>query len=153
MAPTPFGLSDESFGRALVAHPARAHEVVERARSDAKRRLQATARARGLGVSRRGLLSSMMLILSRLAAAKGTAAEVLASAMLRLRAAALEVGRRLMEDGLLEAPEDGIYLGFTELEEALRLEPGAYASRARFRREDDRRWRNYAAPDRVGGGG
>jgi len=63
----------------------------------------------------------------------------------------VEVGARLAEEGLLEEAEDALYLTFTELEEAIRLEPGAYASRARFRREDDRRWRAFAAPDRVGG--
>jgi len=152
IAPTAFGASDGAFARALVTHPAHALDVAERARRDARRRLLTTGRSRGAGVSRRAIVRSLMAVLGRLAAAKGTAAEVLASAMLRLRVGAVEVGRRLAEEGLLEQAEDAIYLRFAELEEALRLEPGAYASRARFRREDDRRWRVYSAPDRVGGG-
>jgi len=149
--PLPFGVNDEHFARALAMHPAHAHENAERARSDVSRRLLATGRSRSIGVGRRSLAASLVLVLGRLASAKGSTAEVLAAAMLRLRAAAVEVGARLAEEGLLEEAEDALYLTFTELEEAIRLEPGAYASRARFRREDDRRWRAFAAPDRVGG--
>ncbi|NOY89669.1 MAG: hypothetical protein GXP55_00570, partial [Deltaproteobacteria bacterium] len=125
--------------------------AAERARRDGARRLLATGRSRSMGLGRRALAASLSLVLGRLASAKGTAAEVLAGGMLRLRAAAVEVGARLTEEGLLEGAEDALYLTFTELSEAIRLEPGAYASRARFRREDDRRWTAFTVPERVGG--
>jgi hypothetical protein len=97
----------------------------------------------GLGVAP---LGAVLVLLDRLARAKGLLAEGLAAALLSLRSAALEAGRRLVAQGILERPEDTLYMPLDEIEEALEGELGAYAARVRLRREDDRRWRNFAAP-------
>src|SRR3954467_11590092 len=89
-----------------------------------------------LGVAPAGAL---VTLLHRIARAKGELAEVLSTALLHLRAAALEAGERLAGDGVVERAEDTLYMPLDELEQALEGELGAYAARARLRREDDRR--------------
>jgi hypothetical protein len=126
---------------------------VERARREASRRLLATARSRPLGRSREAIAGSLLVLLGRVAHAKGRLAEGLASAMLRLRRGACEAGRRLCDMGVLDGPEDALYLHLAEIEEALEDEPGAYAARVRLRREDDARWARFEAPRRIQGSG
>lgn len=151
IVPEAFGKDDTSFARALTARPALAAVAAERARRDAHRRLLATTQSRSMGVVRRALAQSLLAVLGRISVAKGRAAEVLAAGMLRLRAAAVVVGERVAREGLLESPEEALYLGMDELVQAMTSEPGAYASRARVRAEDDLRWRHYHAPERLGG--
>ncbi|MEZ4326063.1 MAG: hypothetical protein R3B40_12655 [Polyangiales bacterium] len=121
----------------------------ERARKDAMRRLLATARGRDMGRSREGLVNTLGGLAERVAVVKGVVAEQLAASLLRLRAAALQAGQRLVDRAVLEVPSDALYLTLAELEEALVGEPGAYASRVRLRREDDARWARFEAPRRV----
>ena len=94
---------------------------------------------------------AQMTLLGRLAKAKGAVAEALAVALLRLRAAALEAGRRLVNDALLDAPDAARYMPLDEIEQALEGELGAYAARVRLRREDDTRFRHFNPPRRVPG--
>ncbi|MCS6799298.1 MAG: hypothetical protein NZ898_12380 [Myxococcota bacterium] len=151
--PVPWGSSPEALREALQAARLEPSEARERARRDAGRRLLATARGQPLGRARELLCASLLVLLDRVARAKGSAADALARSMLRLRAAACEVGRRLAERGTLETAEDALYLDLTELEQALVGEPGAYAARVRLRREDDARWARYDAPRRIAGRG
>ena len=113
------------------------------------RRLLATARGRDMGRSREGLVNTLGGLAERVAVVKGVVAEQLAASLLRLRAAALQAGQRLVDRAVLEVPSDALYLTLAELEEALVGEPGAYASRVRLRREDDARWARFEAPRRV----
>jgi hypothetical protein len=144
--PDTMGADDEDLTRALEeAWKVRRH-APEEARGRAERsllRLAAKGPLGGLGV---GPAGAALLSMRRLADAKGTVAEVLAAALLRLRAGALEAGKRLASDGVLERAEDTLYMEIHEIEEALEGDLGAYAARVRLRREDDRRWRNFAAP-------
>ena len=66
-----------------------------------------------------------------------------------MREAAVVAGERLCDAGVLETPEDALYMDVEELEQALEGEPGAYAARVRLRREDDQRWARYEAPRRL----
>jgi hypothetical protein len=88
-------------------------------------------------------------MIERLSDAKGTVAEGLSAANLRLRDAAIEIGRRLVERGVLDEPDDALYLYVAEIQEALSGEPGAYAARVRLRREEDARWRAFEPPTRL----
>jgi hypothetical protein len=151
VCPLAMGADDAQLGLALRAGGAKSHELRERARRDATRRLLATARGRPLGAAREALAGAMLVLLSRVADAKGTVGDGLAAALLRLRDAAVEVGRRLVDAGILDAAEDALYLDLTEIGDALAGEPGAYASRVRLRREDDARWSHYEAPQRIHG--
>ena len=110
------------------------------------RRLLATARGRPLGRLREGLAGSIAMGLAQLADTKGRIGESVAASLLRLRAGACAVGARLVEDGILDECDDALYLDLQEIEDALRGEPGAYASRVRLRREADARWRHYDPP-------
>ncbi|MAC25394.1 MAG: hypothetical protein CMH59_02725 [Myxococcales bacterium] len=150
VTPRPIGADDATLFAALERLPRQGHRHRERARADAARRVQATARSRSVGRLRAGLAVSLTALLRRIARAKGGVAEGVASAMLRLREAAVEVGARLVDQAVLEEAEDALYLSLDELEEALRGEPGAYAARVRLRREDDLRWAAFDAPRRVG---
>ena len=76
-------------------------------------------------------------------------AEGLAAANLRLRDVAIEIGRRLVERGVLDEPDDVLYLFVPEVQEALSGDPGAYAARVRLRREEDARWRGFTPPTRL----
>jgi hypothetical protein len=69
--------------------------------------------------------------------------------MLRLRNAAREAGRRLADAGLVDEPDDALYLSLDEIDQGLAGEPGAYAARVRLRREDDARWAKWTAPRRI----
>lgn len=144
------GASDASLHAALSAMPSR-HRVdaVEEARWAATRRVLGMAQSQPLGAARAGVVSSVSLVLDRIVASKGRLAESLASGLGLLRCVAVEVGRRLCDRALLDAPADALYLTQAELEDALRGEPSGLAARVRSRREDDERWRNFDAPRRL----
>ncbi len=143
------GASESAMLEALGAVHAREDENRETARRDAVRRLRATARMLPFGVSREVMVASLCVMLARVADAKGRASEAVAATMLRLRAAAVEAGRRLVDTDVLDAAEDTLYLDLEEIEQALEGEPGAYAARVRLRREDDSRWAELEAPRRI----
>ena len=150
VVPRPIGFSDATLLRALERLEESGHTAREEARKNAVGQVVATARSRSLGRLRAGLALSITPLLQRLARVKGGVSEGVADSLLLLRRAACEVGRRLVERAVLDEPDDALYLSLVELEEALSREPGAYAARVRFRREDDERWRNYDAPRRIG---
>jgi hypothetical protein len=126
-------------------------EVAEGARRRADLKLAQEAATGSLGPLGIGPVVALAVLMHRLTQAKGEVAEGLAAALLRLRAAALEAGRRLAQEGVLERAEDTLYMPLDEIEQALEGELGAYAARVRLRREDDRRWRNFRAPRFVAG--
>jgi hypothetical protein len=146
----PIGSDDEQLLAALHEVEARYEREVGSAREQARRALMSHALRGNLGPL--GVAPSVGItgLLTRLAEAKGFVAEGLSAALLRLRAAALEAGRRLSNDGILERSDDTLYMTLEEIEQALEGELGAYAARARLRREDDRRWRNFDAPRLIG---
>jgi len=149
--PAPMGASDESLLQAI-------EEVVARDRADSESQRREAERAL-VGLSLKGpfgplaapAVSAQLLLLRRLAKAKGSLAEGLSAALLRLRAAALEAGARLASQGVIDAADDAFYMPLDEIEQALSGELGAYAARVRLRREDDRRFKNFAAPRRIQG--
>jgi hypothetical protein len=151
--PEAYGASDAHLERVVFAPPpASPHAEDERReaeRAAAERRLAVTARARSFGPAREAAVRGVCLGLSRLADAKGEVADWHALALLSLRDAALVAGARLAESGILEDPEDALYLEVDEIADALAGEPGAYAARVRLRREDDQRWRAFEAPRRL----
>jgi hypothetical protein len=144
--PDVMGADDAHLDAAIVEAVQHEHEASDAARKRAERSVLAQA-ARGplgpLGVAPAG---GLVVLIGRLAQAKGAVAEGLSAALLRLRAAGLEAGRRLAQEGILERADDALYMPLDEIEEALEGELGAYAARVRLRREDDRRWRNFRAP-------
>lgn len=144
-----YGASDESLREGIVAARDGRAARAEREQRQAIRRLMATARARPLGRGRAALARTLTILIERLALAKGSVAEGLAGANLRVRDAAIEIGRRLSERGLLDRPEDALYLYVSEIQDALSNEPGAYTARVRLRREEDDRWRAFDPPTRV----
>lgn len=146
----PIGNDDEQLLAALHEVEARYDRESSAAREQARRALMSHALRGNLGPI--GVAPSVGItgLLTRLAEAKGFVAEGLSAALLRLRAAALEAGRRLAHEGILERPDDTLYMTLEEIEQALEGELGAYAARARLRREDDRRWRNFDAPRQIG---
>ncbi|MFK7988691.1 MAG: hypothetical protein AB8I08_21910 [Sandaracinaceae bacterium] len=144
-----YGESDAALlGGLRAARDGRA-ERAEREQRQAIRRLMATARARPLGRGRATLARSLTVMIERLADAKGQVAEGLAAANLRVRALALEIGRRLVERTILDEPDDVLFLYVIELQDALSGEPGAYTARVRLRREEDARWRAFEPPIRL----
>lgn len=149
VTPEPMGASDRSLSEAMEAARREGHVAREKARKDARRRVLHRAKTEGFRRVRRPLAASLVVMLGRVAVAKGQVSEQVAGAMLLLRSGALEVGRRLVEQAILDAPEDAFYLKQRELLDALGGEPGSYASRVRVRREDDMRWSAYDAPRRL----
>ncbi len=147
--PTAYGASDAALVEGMRAALEGRAERAEHAQRDAIRRLLTTARARPLGGGRAALARGLTVMVERLANAKGTVAEGLSAAHLRVRDAALEIGRRLVESGVIDVPEDVLYLNVAELQEALSGEPGAYTARVRLRREEDARWRELEPPTRL----
>ncbi len=123
----------------------------EERRKLAERRLIALSAKGPLGPVATPSTGAQLFLLRRLSKAKGSVAEGLSRALLRLRAAACEAGRRLAADGVLDDPLDALYMPLDEIEEALRGELGAYAARVRLRREDDRRFRHFVPPRRIAG--
>jgi hypothetical protein len=149
--PRALGDSDEDLLSAIeeaCALQAADPEEARRAAEPKVLRLSARGPLGLLGVAPAG---GLVLLLGRIADAKGALAEGLAAALLQLRTGALEAGRRLVADGVLEQAEDTLFMPLQEIEEALEGELGAYAARVRLRREDDRRWRNFAAPRWIAG--
>jgi hypothetical protein len=126
-----------------------------RAEDDEARRARAHEAVIALGPrgvlspARQGLLRGLLSLFDRLASAKGEIADALALALLRLRRCAVEAGARLVDEGVLELADDALYLSVAEIEEALRGEAGAFASRVRARREEDVRFRELRAPRRL----
>jgi hypothetical protein len=147
--PVPYGASDTALALGMRAALEGRGERAEEAQKAAIRRLMVTARERPLGQGRAALARTLTLLIERLADAKGTVAEGLAAANLRFRDVALELGRRLVERGVLDEPEDALFLYGAELQEAMSGEPGAYASRVRMRREEDARWSAFEPPTRL----
>jgi hypothetical protein len=140
------GSDDEQLLVALMEVRARYENEPAAARKQAVAALTAEALRGRLGPLGVAPALALAALLERLAEAKGRVAEGLSAALLSLRAAALEAGHRLSEDGLLERADDTLYMTLEEIEQALEGELGAYAARARLRREDDRRWRHFDAP-------
>lgn len=147
--PLPYGASDAALVAGMRAVIDGRAERAEREQRGAIRRLMATARSRPLGRGRALLAKTLTLVIERLAIAKGTVAEGLADANVRVREVALEIGRRLVERGLLDEDDDVLYLYIPEIQEALDGEPGAYTARVRLRREEDARWRRFDPPTRL----
>lgn len=148
--PLAYGASDQTLIAALEQIEESGHVRRERAREDAAALALRSARSRSMGLARVGLAQTMLILLGRIARVKGGVSEGVAASLLQLRRAACAVGARLVERAVIDEPEDALYLSLSELEEAVGGEPGAYASRVRFRREDDERWANYEAPRRIG---
>ncbi len=147
--PLSYGNDEQVLRAALVDALRIPLHTEEDARRETLRRLSATVRARPLGRGRELLVSSIAVGLAELAEIKGRIGEALAASMLRLRTGACRVGAHLVELGMVDEPEDALYLDLAEIEEALAGEPGAYASRVRLRREADARWRNFEPPRRL----
>lgn len=135
----------EAIRRALGEDP----RTINRARRAAEHRVLATARSRRAGPVREAVSRSLLVVMVRVARSRGRAADALASTLLRLRAEALEAGRRLAARSIVDGPEDALYLFAAEIGQALRGEPGAYGARVRLRREDDHRWARFRAPARI----
>ena len=144
--PQAMGAADEELAQAVAEARSLSLADPERARALAKSAVLELSYRGPLGVLGVAPAGALLLLFERLALAKGTLAESLASALLRLRSAAVEAGTRLVLEGILERSEDTLYMPLAEIIEALEGELGAYAARVRLRREDDRRWRNFAAP-------
>jgi hypothetical protein len=142
----PIGSDDEQLLWALHEAEARHARELLGAREQAQKALVTHALRGNVGPLGTAPVFGIAGLLTRLAEAKGFVAEGLSAALLRLRAAALEAGHRLANAGTLERPDDTLYMTLEEIEQALEGELGAYAARARLRREDDRRWRNFDAP-------
>jgi hypothetical protein len=145
--PLPYGSSREAL--ALAAdHLARSDDTEER-RKRAHDAVLALAPRGVTSPARQGLVRGLLSLFDRLATSKGEIADAGALALLRLRACACEAGARLVDEGILEHPEDALYLSVAEIEEAIRGEAVAFASRARARREEDARFRNLKPPRRL----
>jgi hypothetical protein len=147
--PDRYAASDRTLRAALEVALSTTPDADEIARREAVRRLLATARVRPFGRAREGIAGGVAMGLAQLADVKGRMGEALAASMLRLRGAACALGTRLVDAGILDDPDDALYLDALEIEEATTGEPGAYASRVRLRREADLRWRRYDPPRRL----
>lgn len=147
--PVAYGASDSALVAGMRAVVDGRAERAEREQRGAIRRLMATARSRPLGRGRAVLAKTLLVVISRLALAKGAVAEGLADANLRVREVAIEIGRRLVDRGLLDETDDVLYLYVPEIREALAGEPGAYTARVRLRREEDARYREFPPPIRL----
>lgn len=145
----PIGSDDEQLLWALHEVEARMARDLPGARDSAHKALIAHALRGNIGPFGTAPVFGIAGLLTRVAEAKGFVAEGLSVALLRLRAAALEAGHRLSHAGLLERPDDTLYMTLEEIEQALEGDLGAYAARARLRREDDRRWRSFEAPHLI----
>lgn len=149
VTPEAYGTNDLTLARALREALDAPMNIHEAARSRAEGEIAALAREHSFGASRYAIVRSIMIVLDRLADAKGRISEGLAAALLRLRRAACQAGERLVDEGILESPEDALYMDLSEIEQSLSGEPGAYAARVRLRREDDARWIHFDAPIRL----
>ena len=144
--PEPIGGSDRALRHAIRRVGREGPDAVERRRKDARRAVLRVAGSRSLRTAREALVRPLLMILDRIAEAKGRLGEGLARSLVLLRSAAVEAGLRLVDEAILDDAQDALYLGLGELEDALRGEPGAYAARVRLRREDDARWAAFDAP-------
>jgi hypothetical protein len=144
--PDVMGSDDAHLAAAIQEAVEHDREASDAARRSAERTVMQQAARGPLGPLAVAPAGGLVVLIGRLSQAKGAVAEGLSAALLRLRAAGLEAGRRLAQEGILERADDALYMPLDEIEEALEGELGAYAARVRLRREDDRRWRNYRAP-------
>lgn len=149
--PDAMGGSDEAMRVAIADAMGPSAFPSDSDRAAVARRVRMRVRGRPFGRGREAMAAALILLLKRVARAKGAVADDLAAALLRLRRAAVVAGDRLVDRGVLEVPEDALYLQVSEIEEALSYEPGAYAARTRLRREDDARWAEFEAPRRLEG--
>ncbi|MBK8168828.1 MAG: hypothetical protein IPK60_00620 [Sandaracinaceae bacterium] len=149
VTPEAYGAHDLALARGLASALAASGNVHEAARAHAVNEISALAREQSFGAPRFAVVRSVMMVMERLADAKGRVSEGLTAALLRLRRAACQAGERLVDEGILESPEDALYMDLSEIEQALTGEPGAYAARVRLRREDDARWTHFEAPIRL----
>jgi len=149
--PEPMGESDTSLLQAIEEVVARDQAASEAKRREAELALLSLSLRGPLGPLAAPAVSVQLLLLRRLAKAKGSVAEGLSAALLRLRSLALEAGARLSAQGVIDAADDTFYMPLDEIEQALSGELGAYAARVRLRREDDRRFRSFDAPLRIQG--
>jgi hypothetical protein len=149
--PEATGSDDANLAHAVREAWDHHRETNDGARRKADLKLAQKAATGPLGPLGIGPVVALAVLMHRLTQAKGEVAEGLSAALLRLRAAALEAGRRLAQEGVLERAEDTLYMPLEEIEQALDGELGAYAARVRLRREDDRRWRNFRAPRLLAG--
>lgn len=147
--PAPIGSDDDHLLMAIEEAAAARDENAELRRTAAERQILLLAAKGPLGPLGIAPVAAQVALLARLARAKGSVAEALSAVLLRLRAAALEAGTRLVGEALLDAPDDGLYMPLDEIEQALAGELGAYAARVRLRREDDRRFRNFQPPRHI----
>lgn len=145
------GADDARLHAALQAALEQEGFPSDRARREVARQVVTRTATRPFGGAREVLAAPLLLLLGRVAQAKGAVADDLAASLLRLRRAARVAGARLVDRGVLEVPDDALQLTLDELEQALSGEPGAYAARARLRREDDARWARFEAPRRLEG--
>ncbi len=147
--PDSIGSSDASLLQAIDEAVAAQRVESEKQREHAERALRSLSLKGPFGPLGAPAVSAQLVLLQRLARAKGSVSEGLSAALLRLRATALEAGERLAAQGVIDSAEDAFYMPLDEILEALSGELGAYAARVRLRREDDRRFRNFAAPRRI----
>jgi hypothetical protein len=145
--PAPYGSSLSTL--AMAAEQLARSEDAEERRKRAHDAIVALGPRGVTSPARQGLVRGLLSLFDRLATAKGEIADAMSLALLRLRVCACEAGARLVDEGILEQPDDALYLSVAEIEEALRGEAVAFASRARARREEDARFRNLRPPRRL----
>ena len=147
--PDAIGASDEAMLEGIRLSLRINEARNKRERNAEIERVMFAARERSFGRGRETLASSLLFLQGRVSKSKGVAIEGLAAALLRVRRAACEVGRRFVERDLLDLDEDALHLYLPEIEQAMAEEPGAYAARVRLRKENDARWARFRAPRRI----
>lgn len=150
LSPVAFGATNGTLGKAVARGFEEYGDQRESRRHAAEKHVRGLASGGALGAPRLALAGSVLLLLRQLTRAKGVLAEQLATALLGVRRVALEAGRRLEEEAILDEPLDALYLSAKEIRKSLGGNVAGYAARVRARREDDRRWANFAAPRRLG---
>ena len=150
LSPVAFGATNGTLSNAVERGFEEHGDQRESLRHGAEKHVRSLASGGVLGAPRLAIAGSVLLLLRQLTRAKGILAERLATALLGVRRVALEAGRRLEEDAILDEPLDALYLSAKEIRKSLGGNVAGYAARVRARREDDRRWANFAAPRRLG---
>lgn len=150
LSPVAFGATNSTLSKAVARGFEAYADQRESRRHRAEKEVRALASGGALGAPRLAIGGSVLLLLRQLTRAKGLLAERLATALLGVRRVALEAGRRLEEEAILDEPLDALYLSAKEIRKSLRGNVAGYAARVRARREDDRRWANFASPRRLG---
>ncbi|MFT5358172.1 MAG: hypothetical protein ACI9KE_005409 [Polyangiales bacterium] len=150
LSPVAFGATNGTLSKAVGRGFEEYGDQRESRRHGAEKHVRSLASGGALGAPRLAIAGSVLLLLRQLTRAKGLLAEQLATALLGVRRVALEAGRRLEEEAILDEPLDALYLSAKEIRKSLGGNVAGYAARVRARREDDRRWANFAAPRRLG---